>query len=219
MSTLAIETRLLMPWLAWSMRRHRSPYRIKYRGKTFTIFPDVSSPKYDRSSRLAIDCLPPLIGRRFLEIGSGCGIVSVFAAIAGAGTIVAADISPHAVRNTRFNFDAHGLHDARVIESDLLDGIDGEFDVIVFNAPYYSGSPRDWLERALFDQDYRTLKRFIADVRRCLAPCGSVLLGLPKGNDEAMLQRELQHAGLVIARVEEFGIRGFGGRCFTLRAG
>jgi methylase of polypeptide subunit release factors len=57
-------------------------------------------------------------------------------------------ISAVAVRNTRFNFDAHGLHHARVLQSDLLDEIADEFDLILFSAPYYGGRPKDWLERA-----------------------------------------------------------------------
>jgi 16S rRNA G1207 methylase RsmC len=58
-------------------------YDISYRGKTIRIFPGVFSPKYDWSGKFAVDCLPSLRGMSFLEIGAGCGIVSVFAALAG----------------------------------------------------------------------------------------------------------------------------------------
>ena len=72
----------------WLMRRHRRPYDISYRGKTIRIFPGVFSPRYDWSAKFAVDCLPALAGKSFLEVGAGCGIVSVFAAEGGARLVV-----------------------------------------------------------------------------------------------------------------------------------
>jgi len=62
------------------MRLHRRPYDISYRGKAIRIFPGVFSPRYDWSAKFAVDYLPALAGKSFLEVGAGCGIVSVFAA-------------------------------------------------------------------------------------------------------------------------------------------
>jgi release factor glutamine methyltransferase len=184
------------------MRLHRRPYDISYRGKTITIFPGVFSPKYDWSSKFAVDCLPSLAGKSFLEIGAGCGIVSVFAAASGASLVVAADISPNSARNIRFNFDAHRLQNAHAIQGDLLAAISHKFDFIFFNAPYYAERPKDWLERAVTDENYDTLKRFIADVKRCLAVGGIVMLGFYK-NREPLLHAELQRAGLKVVSVRE----------------
>jgi 16S rRNA G1207 methylase RsmC len=60
------------------MRRHGRPYDISYRGKAIRIFPGVFSPKNDWSAKFAVDCLPALAGKNFLEVGAGCGIVSGF---------------------------------------------------------------------------------------------------------------------------------------------
>jgi release factor glutamine methyltransferase len=184
------------------MRLHRRPYGISYRGKTITIFPGVFSPKYDWSSKFAVDCLPSLAGKSFLEIGAGCGIVSVFAAAAGARLVVAADISPDSARNIRFNFDVHRLQNAHAIQGDLLAAISHKFDFIFFNAPYYAERPKDWLERAVTDENYDTLKRFIADVKRCLAVDGIVMLGFYKAR-ESLLHVELQRAGLKVVSAKE----------------
>jgi release factor glutamine methyltransferase len=210
--------KFLMSALLWRMRRHRHPYDISYRGETIKIFPGVFSPKYDYSAKVAVDSLPALNGRSFLEIGCGCGMISVFAAIRGARLVVASDISPIAASNTKFNFDARRLADAHVIQGDLLEALSYKFDLVLFNPPYFSGHARDWLERSVYDENYEILKRFIADVKRCLAVDGNVMLGFPKSGEQQLLDTELQRAGLKVMQVKEFGIRGFGCKYFTLRA-
>ena len=206
---------LRIPVFLWLMRRHRRPYDISYRGKTIRIFPGVFSPKYDWSGKFAVDCLPPLNDKSFLEIGAGCGIVSVFAAARGARLVVAADISPNSASNIRFNFDAHRLPNAHAIQCDLLAAISHKFDFIFFNAPYYGERPKDWLERAVTDENYDTLKRFIADVKRCLAVDGVVMLGFYKAR-EPLLHAELQRAGLKIVSVKEQRRWGYRCKYFTL---
>ena len=131
-----------------------------------------------------MDCLPSLRGKSFLEIGAGCGIVSVFAALAGARIVVSVDISPISASNTKFNFNAHRLSNAHIIQGDLLEAISHKFDFIFFNAPFYRERPGDWLERAVTDDNYISLKRFIADVKRCLAADGRVMLGFSKTGEE-----------------------------------
>jgi release factor glutamine methyltransferase len=214
----SLVAKLLMPALLWRMRRHRHAYDVSYRGETVTVLPDVFSPRYDRFGRVAIDCLPALAGKSFIEVGCGCGIVSVFAAIGGARLVVATDISPLAARNTKFNFDARRLTNALVVQGDVLEAISYKFDYVLFNPPFYDAPPQGWLEQAIFDEGYLVLKRFIADVRRCLAANGRVFLGFPRGGDERMLHTELQQAGLEVEAVKKFGIRGFGGTVYTLRA-
>ena len=206
---------LRIPVFLWLMRRHRRPYDISYRGKAIRIFPGVFSPKYDWSGKFAVDCLPSLHGKSFLEIGAGCGIVSLFAAVGGARLVVSVDISPNSASNTRFNFDAHRLPNAHVIQGDLLAAISHKFDFIFFNAPYYGERPKDWLERAVTDENYDTLKRFIADVKRCLAVDGVAMVGFYKAR-EPLLHAELQHAGLKIVSVKEQRRWGYRCKYFTL---
>jgi methylase of polypeptide subunit release factors len=65
----------------------------------------------------------------------------------------------------RFNFDAHQLPNAHAVQGDLRAAICRTgFDFIFFNAPYYGERPKDWLEPTVTDENYDTLKRFIADV-------------------------------------------------------
>jgi methylase of polypeptide subunit release factors len=218
MSWRAAEAKLVMPALLWRLRSHRRPYEVSWRGKRLTVLPGVFSPRYDGVGRFAVDCLPPLAGKSFLELGSGCGFISVFAALAGAALVVAVDISPLAAQNTRLNFDAHQLANAHTVQGNLMEAISCKFDCILFSPPFYHGRARDWLERAVFDEDLAVVSRFIADARRCLAPGGVVLLGGPRSGNDALLRAQAQRAGLEVVEVRSFGIPGFGGKVHKLRA-
>jgi hypothetical protein len=59
---------------------------------------------------------------------------------------------------------------------DVVDGVDGDFDLIVFDPPFRWFKPRDLLEAGSTDENYRALTRFIAQVKGRLRPNGRVLL-------------------------------------------
>ncbi len=206
------------PIFLWPMRWHRSPYDVSFRGRTIAVFPGVLSPRYDWSGKFGVECLPATKGKAVLEIGSGCGIVSLFAALSGARIVVAVDVSPFAVRNTKYNFDAYGLANAHVVRGDVYDSIAGKFDLIFFNAPFHGNRPADWLERSVCDDDYETLTRFIAGAPAHLAAEGLVMLGYSKMGDEALLRMELDRAGLHIVNCRQTRRWGYTCRYYTIRA-
>ncbi|MEM4263160.1 MAG: methyltransferase [Thermoplasmata archaeon] len=90
---------------------------------------------------LLIESLEVRRGERVLEIGSGTGIVSLHCAKAGAD-VTATDISEDAVRLTESNASRNMLH-LKVLKSDLFEGIEGQFDLIVFNPPYLPEDARE----------------------------------------------------------------------------
>ena len=48
-------------------------------------------------------------GKRVLDVGAGCGLEAIAAAMAGAASITAADIDPFAIAATRLNADLNGM--------------------------------------------------------------------------------------------------------------
>lgn len=110
---------------------------------------------------------------RVLEIGTGSGTIAE--GLLGRATIVATDINPHA---------AACAHDKgiNVVRNDLVSGLRGMFDLILFNPPYLPTEPEeridDWLEYALDGgKDGRVvIGRFATEVSRVLAPGGRILL-------------------------------------------
>jgi release factor glutamine methyltransferase len=80
-------------------------------------------------------------GDRFLEVGCGAGYVSLVAAKAGAA-VTCTDANPYAVSLATHNAKQNGLRLA-AIETDLLAGVPGPFDVVAFNPPYLPTGPGD----------------------------------------------------------------------------
>ena len=72
-----------------------------------------------------------LAGKSVLDIGTGTGILSVYAALCGA-KVTAVDMSPAAMEFARKNFDANGVT-VDLIFNDLTRDIEKKFDLIVAN--------------------------------------------------------------------------------------
>lgn len=180
------------------VRLHTEPYITNVLGKNIIVYPYVMSPKYDRSSRIFISMMPNQKGNDFLEIGSGSGIVSVFAALTGANKIIATDINEYAIENTKENFQIHHIENVTVIKSDLFQNVTGQFDTIFFNAPFHGNRPKDILERGTSDEGYKTLRNFFETANQFLKPRGKILLGFSNMGDIQLLKQFIRNNGLTI---------------------
>lgn len=143
---------------------------------------------------------------RVLEVGTGSGHVA--ASITPLVTsVVALDVNPHAVRAAR----ALGLE---VIRTDLLDGLRGPFDIVLFNPPYLPTSPEDriddWLEFALDGgpDGRQTIERFLCGVGRVLAPSGRVLILVSSLTGPDLVAGIAEEAGLDCVEVARRSIEG-----------
>jgi len=145
-----------------------------------------SSPAYDRDEVYppAEDTFLLLAAARaaarpadsVLEIGCGSGFVSQ--ELAGSvRRVIATDINPHAVHAAK----AAGVE---VVRADLLSGIKGRFDLVLFNAPYLPTKQEErtgrWIDRALDGgaSGRETVDRFIRDLSAHLLPGGRALLAV-----------------------------------------
>ncbi len=72
---------------------------------------------------------------RVLDMGTGSGILALIASEV-CEQVVGVDINESAVELAEKNASANGLENIEFIKSDLFQDVDGEFDLIVFNAPY-----------------------------------------------------------------------------------
>ncbi|WP_259755205.1 class I SAM-dependent methyltransferase [Pseudomonas sp. GCEP-101] len=85
--------------------------------------------------------------RRAVDIGCGAGPGAILIAQAcPQAEVSAVDINPRALDFTRANAYLAGIDDLQIRQSNLLDGVDGQFDLIVANPPY------------LLDPDERTYR-------------------------------------------------------------
>lgn len=110
-----------------------------------------------------------------LDMGTGCGVGAVFAARRGY-RVVALDINPAAVRCARINVLLHNLEpQVDIRQGDLFEAVPGEqFDLVLFNPPFFVGQPRDTADMAWRSVD--VMERFAAGLPRALKPTGRALV-------------------------------------------
>jgi len=153
---------------------------VFYGGLSFIVFDGVYEPAED--TFLLARNLSVSFGDRVLDVGTGCGILAVLAALK-ASYVLAIDINPHAVRCARENAHRNGVLDKiDFICCNLLSPLRRRqmFDLIVFNAPYLpeEGEPRSWLERAWYGgvDGRKVIESFLESFSDYLKPGGRLLL-------------------------------------------
>jgi len=122
-------------------------------------------------------------GDYVLDMGTGCGILSVIAAEKGA-RVVGVDINPYAVRCAKENAKLNGVLDRMFfVRGDLFTPlrIGERFDLILFNAPYLpseGAEDESWLGRAWAGgfSGRRVIDRFIREVPKYLKGDGRIFL-------------------------------------------
>ncbi|MBV9282482.1 MAG: methyltransferase [Chloroflexi bacterium] len=142
------------------------------------VLPDVFNPTLFHTSEALVaqlDGIPLGPGTAVLDMGTGTGIGAIAAARRGARA-VAVDISAEAVRCARINVLLNRVEDSVVVRGgDLFEPVRGErFDLILFNPPFYAGSPRQAWELAWRSED--ALDRFARDLPAYLSASGRALV-------------------------------------------
>ncbi len=136
-------------------------------------------------------------------MGCGSGANAILAA-QRTDDVVAVDVNPHAVSAAAANAANNGVAErVRCAVSDLFEHVEGLFDVIVFDPPFRWFAPRDLLERAITDENYETLGRFIAEAPRRLREHGCILLFFGTSGDVGHLDALTRHAGFVVQTIAE----------------
>ena len=139
-------------------------------------------------------------GDRVLDMGCGAGANAILAAQV-TDQVVAVHVNPFAVEATRTNAERNDVQNrVSTMESDLFEQVEGDFDVIVFDPPFRWFQPRDHLERAITDENYQSLARFMDEVGSRLRPDGEVLVFFGTSGDVAHLDRLVDRAGRIRAR-------------------
>ncbi|MEU7043256.1 methyltransferase [Streptomyces varsoviensis] len=190
------------------LRRHqehpiRAPHTFTALDTEWDVHPGVFSPEFTPVTAMFTTWLPYPPGGSFLEVGSGTGVTAVWAALHGCRSVVALDINPAAVENTRANAHRHGVSDRlTVLHSDLFTALppDAAFDVVFWNSNYVE-PPADYpldtmLHHAFFDPGYAAHERFLAEAPARLTPGGRLLLGFSDVGNQERLRRLCDTYGL-----------------------
>ena len=177
---------LRVRFLLFQRRRFKRLVLERVEGRPLLILPEVFNPTLFLTSEFMVRALnerliPP--GAAVLDMGTGSGIGAIFAA-QWAGAVLAVDINEAAVRCARINVLLNRLEDrVTVRQGDLFTPADGQqFDVILFNPPYFCGKPTSALDQAFHATEVAA--RFAAGLAVHLRPGGWALVLLSSIGDE-----------------------------------
>ena len=143
----------------------------------------VPRPETEIVVERALALIAGLEAPRVVDVGTGSGAIALAIADEQPGALVTAtDVSADALALARENAERLGLA-VELVETSLLDGLDGPFDLVVSNPPYVARAEldalqpevRDWEPRVALVGDGQT--EALADAARgVLAPGGWLVL-------------------------------------------
>jgi release factor glutamine methyltransferase len=179
--------------VAWRVRRafwrraETQPTVEMFDGVPIIILPGVFNGVLLRTGAFlaqTLNTIQLLPNARVLDLGTGSGVGALFAARRGA-RVIASDINPEAARCAQINALAQHLeHKIETRVGDLFESVRGEqFDLILFNPPYYRGQPRDMADYAWRSPD--AFERFLRELPPHLTENGRALVVLSSDNDVA----------------------------------
>ncbi|MEU4423349.1 class I SAM-dependent methyltransferase [Actinoplanes sp. NPDC024001] len=125
--------------------------------------------------------------RRAVDIGCGTGAGAITVAKrAPEAEVLAVDINPMALRYAGVNTALAGVRTVQPCHSDLLSGVDGDFDLIISNPPFMI-DPAGRAYRDGGSHGYELSLAILGAARERLAPGGSLVLfsgtGIVDGDD------------------------------------
>ena len=156
--------------------RSRLPLCMSYLGLELYIPEDVfpPTPMSELLGRAVLDEVGP--SDRVLDMGTGSGVNAILAA-SMSRDVVGVDVNPRAVASAIANAERNRVA-ARTtfLQSDVFGAVVGTFDLIVFDPPSQWFAPRDLLEAAITDENYRTVTRFVTEASDYLNVGGRILV-------------------------------------------
>lgn len=201
------------------VRSHTKPYTTEVLGKEIVVFPNVMSPHYDISSSFAIECFENMEGKSVLDMGTGTGILGLFAAMKGAVSVDAIDINPHAIDNAQYNFQKYQFnpHHFKAFYSNIFSKIHTSYDTILFNPPFHGNKPHDILEKGVSDENYMFLTSFFEEVGTYFSENSEIYLVFSDTGDVALLHSLISGNGLITINRWERYIEDGDWTCFVYR--
>lgn len=142
------------------IKHDRRVIETTLRGKKFRLVSDAgvfSKGDVDYGSKVLIEAMEIPEGASVLDVGCGYGPIGLTAAVlAPAGHVTMVDINQRAVELARENARSNGISNVTVMESDVLQAVEGQtFDVVLTNPPIRAGKA---VVHAIFEQAYEHLR-------------------------------------------------------------
>ena len=175
---------------------------VEFCGHTFLCDKRAMVPRPETEQLVEVliaDCGLRIADRKILDVGTGSGVIALaLAKEFPEAKILGVDISEDALALARENAARFDLSDhVQFLKSNLLEDVDGIFDLIVANLPYVAAQDRHTLSRevlhdpevALFGgaQGDELVRELIEQAPDRLRPGGMLALEIGLGQSEALL--------------------------------
>lgn len=174
---------------------------VRYLDKEFLVYPETFWPFADSLPLVEHFRVEP--GESVLDVGTGSGVIGIFACYRGAARVVGVDINPAAVRSATHNVQAHGFAGImQVLQSDLFTALgDQRFDVVTANLPFRNKPAHDVVAMSQWDTGFRTNTRFFEQVGQHLNPNGRIYFVQSNFGEIETMTRLARAAGLQVAEL------------------
>ena len=200
-------------------RAAREPYAYivghqEFRGLRIDVTPDVLIPRPETELIVDAACafLQEVGAPHVADVGTGSGCLAVAIALERAASVVATDVSEAALgvaeRNAK-RLSVDGLIVFR--RTDLLDGIDQRFDLIVSNPPYVREDDRAGIQpevrfeppHALFAgiEGLDIIRRLVPEATARLKPGGRLIFEFGFGQADAVTELTSSTPGLTMIQL------------------
>lgn len=183
------------------LHRTRKPRIIRMMDKKLYLCPNVFDPRFIFTTKFFIRHMNIKENDFVLDMGTGTGIIALFAA-KKAKKVIAADLNPDAVKCARKNVELNKLQNKITVrKSNLFSNIKEKFDLILFHPPYLKGIPKTMLERAWFDNGI--IEEFLRQARHHISRKGRIEIAcssLTGIKPFEQLLRELNYNYKIIAK-------------------
>ena len=179
---------------------------VRYLDKEFLVYPDTFWPFADSLPLVEHFRIEP--GESVLDVGTGSGVIGIFACYRGAARVVGVDINPAAVRSATHNVQAHGFAGTmQVLQSDLFTALgDQRFDVVTANLPFRNKPAHDVVAMSQWDTGFRTNTRFFEQVGQHLNPKGRLYFVQSNFGEIETVMRLARAAGLQVAELARHSV-------------
>ncbi|KQV94908.1 methyltransferase [Pelomonas sp. Root1237] len=170
--------------------------KVRYLDKEFLVYPDTFWPFADSLPLVRNFTVAP--GETVLDVGTGSGVIGIFACYQGAGRVVGVDINPAAIQSATHNAQMHGFAGTMTaLQSNLFEALgDEQFDVITANLPFRNKPAHDVVAMSQWDTDFKTNTRFFEGVGRHLKPKGRIYFVQSNFGEIEAMKHLAQTAGL-----------------------
>lgn len=171
------------------------PYQKKLVGIKFTVLPRVYGTGTD--TELLCKSIDVRRGERVWDIGTGTGLVALYAKKKGAGYVLASDKNPQALKNAKLNSKALKLN-IQVRKADVFDSVNDRFDIITFNPPFTDHVPKKDFHSMFWDKGNIATKKFFDGLRNHLAKGGRAFICWSSFGSRTLLKQLARENSMVI---------------------